>query len=1475
MTAFTFIIRRLPGAALSAINPILKLNEVAVDTDTNKAKVGDGVTPYNSLAFSANAPGSDDLVNNNDGTYTFESADGHSTTFGGVSVDAGQLLTLGADDKPFLNKAAIEAALGGGGAVSFVKSDGTTPFTGAQSGVAPTLPAHLATKGFVDAATTSLLGLVIKKDGSVDLTGPLVGVAPSLPAHLATKAYVDATGGNALLKSGGALTGPVTTSSTIAGRNVAADGIAQDKLQLLTGVASGSATLGAAIGSTVAANATLLAALQSIVTKLEAVPGSKSSVKPTIAAMQAMTGMGDGDVCYVQNAAGGAGVTSGAAMYVYASGGWNKIAEFESLDLADATTSAHGLMSAADKTKLDFISVTAAANLNTIMTQIAAKLDKSGGTMTGPIAMGGQKITGLAAAAANGDAVRYDEFSSVAATSAQALLRTGGTLQGTLDAGSHPITNLSAPSGPTDAVTKAYADAAVATNATAITAEATARASAVTAEATARAAADSALTASLSTEVSDRTSGDTTNAAAAAAAQSTANAALPKAGGTLTGPLVLSAAPTADLQASTKKYVDDSVASAVTGGTTGLVKADGTVAFTAVQSGVTPTAAAHLATKAFVDAGDATNATAISAEATARAAADTTLTTNLAAEVTARTAGNATNAAAIAAETTRATAAEAAAQTAAVANAKTYTDTTVATEANARTTGDATNAAAAAAAQTTANAALPKSGGTMTGPLVLAAAPSAALEAATKAYVDAQNSGNIKSDGTVAFTAVQSGVTPTAAAHLATKGFVDTGDATNATAIMTEATARAAADATLTTDLASEVTRATTAEATLTTNVATNATAITTEATARTAADATLTTAAAAAQSTADAALPKAGGTMTGAIVLAGAPTADLQASTKKYVDDSVSAAVTGGTTGLVKADGTVPFTAVQSGVTPTAAAHLATKGFVDAGDSTNAAAISAEATARAAADTTLTTNLAAEITRATTAEATNATAITAEATRATAAENLLVKKDGSTAFTGVQTGVTPTAAAHLATKGYVDSADATNASAVTAETTRATAAEGTLTTNLAAETTARIAGNSTNATAITAEATARAAADALLVPKLDIVNDLTTGGAAKPLSASQGVTLKGLVDTAQATATAAATTGDLALKLDKAGGTLTGTLVLAAAPTADLQASTKKYVDDSVASAVTGGTTGLVKADGTVAFTAVQSGVTPTASAHLATKGFVDAGDATNAAAITAEATARTSADATLTTNLATEITARTMADATLVPKTDIASDLVTSAVGKVLAAAQGVALNAADIASGAVVGSNIEITLKGGTKITFDVTALLADIKLQSGTYNTTTKAIEFTLSDASVISVPVSALLPVQSEMSVTGDGSTTKLKLVGDTATPGNSFYYGTDGAAVRGFYALPAGVTAASVAPLDAAATADVGTSTAFARADHKHKLEGSSADLLNDISAGTDGKAYLSLQASKMGVPATGKFIMGWQDGVLSVFPIT
>ena len=134
---------------------------------------------------------------------------------------------------------------------------------------------------------------------------------------------------------------------------------------------------------------------------------------------------------------------------------------------------------------------------------------------------------------------------------------------------------------------------------------------------------------------------------------------------------------------------------------------------------------------------------------------------------------------------------------------------------------DTTARNAAAAAQATADAALPKSGGTMTGKITLDGAPTANLHAATKKYVD-DNAGS--SSGT-------------------------------------DGTARASAAAAAAAAMAAQ-------------------------------------TSADAAQATADAALPKSGGTMTGKITLDGAPTVNLHAATKKYVDDSVSSIEGGGSSG-------------------------------------------------------------------------------------------------------------------------------------------------------------------------------------------------------------------------------------------------------------------------------------------------------------------------------------------------------------------------------------------------------------------------------------------------------------------------------------------------------------------------------------------------------------------------------------------------
>lgn len=73
----------------------------------------------------------------------------------------------------------------------------------------------------------------------------------------------------------------------------------------------------------------------------------------------------------------------------------------------------------------------------------------------------------------------------------------------------------------------------------------------------------------------------------------------------------------------------------------------------------------------------------------------------------------------------------------------------------------------------------------------------------------------------------------------------------------------------------------------------------------------------------ANGALPKNGGTMTGALTLAGAPTQDLQAATKKYVDEN------SGKGALMLTGGTMTGPLILSGA-PTVANGAATKQYVD-----------------------------------------------------------------------------------------------------------------------------------------------------------------------------------------------------------------------------------------------------------------------------------------------------------------------------------------------------------------------------------------------------------------------------------------------------------------------------------------------------------------------------------------------------------------
>lgn len=86
----------------------------------------------------------------------------------------------------------------------------------------------------------------------------------------------------------------------------------------------------------------------------------------------------------------------------------------------------------------------------TVTNSLATKLNLSGGSMTGAIAMGGNKITGLGAATANGDAMRYQE-----------AVRTNGgnAFTGNQSMGGNKLTSVGSGTAAADAVNKGQLDA--------------------------------------------------------------------------------------------------------------------------------------------------------------------------------------------------------------------------------------------------------------------------------------------------------------------------------------------------------------------------------------------------------------------------------------------------------------------------------------------------------------------------------------------------------------------------------------------------------------------------------------------------------------------------------------------------------------------------------------------------------------------------------------------------------------------------------------------------------------------------------------------------------------------------------------------------------------------------------------------------------------------------------------------------------
>lgn len=185
---------------------------------------------------------------------------------------------------------------------------------------------------------------------------------------------------------------------------------------------------------------------------------------------------------------------------------------------------------------------------------------------------------------------------------------------------------------------------------------------------------------------------------------------------------------------------------------------------------------------------------------------------------------------------------------------------------------------------------LPLAGGTMTGPITLAGTPAATAHAANKGYVDTEVGQKVAKAGDIMTGFLSLHADPSTSMHAVTKQYADSNLAAHANSDVLHMTVDQNAFLDAVTVTAAEVNQL----SGITVNV----------------------------QSTLDGKLDKAGGTMTGALTLMGAPSENLHAATKQYVDSNT-------TNKLPLAGGTMTGPLILSGA-PVAEAEAATKKYVD-----------------------------------------------------------------------------------------------------------------------------------------------------------------------------------------------------------------------------------------------------------------------------------------------------------------------------------------------------------------------------------------------------------------------------------------------------------------------------------------------------------------------------------------------------------------
>ena len=273
-------------------------------------------------------------------------------------------------------------------------------------------------------------------DVSGDLTGDSTGahtgtVAGNVTGNLAGN--VTSTGNNVLATvdiGGGTIDGTqigATATSTIVGTTVTASNFVGPIAGAVTGNVTGN-TAGVHTG----------AVTGNVTGNITAGSGTSSFTNVTINGSLNMNASTSATVTGLSNPVQG----SDAATKTYVDA---EVAAV--LDSAPGALNTLNELAAALGDDANYASTTTAA--------IATKLPKAGGTMTGAIAMGNNKVTGLGAPTAGTDAAHKTYVDGVDALK---LAKSGDTMSGVLAMGANKITGVANPTAAQDVVTKSYSD---------------------------------------------------------------------------------------------------------------------------------------------------------------------------------------------------------------------------------------------------------------------------------------------------------------------------------------------------------------------------------------------------------------------------------------------------------------------------------------------------------------------------------------------------------------------------------------------------------------------------------------------------------------------------------------------------------------------------------------------------------------------------------------------------------------------------------------------------------------------------------------------------------------------------------------------------------------------------------------------------------------------------------------------------------